>query len=54
MLTLLHYLPHMLFGGLGALALVVLFGDERRTKRVYPERIRQQYYTWNDRSAHRD
>lgn len=54
MLTLLHYLPHIIFAGLTALALVVLFSDDRRKKRVYPEHIRQQYYTWNDRSAHRD
>ncbi len=54
MLTLLHYLPHILLSSLTLLALVVLFGDDGRKKRAYPERVRQQHYMWDDRSAHRD
>ena len=54
MLTILHYLPHILFSGLAVLALVVLFSDDDRKKRAFPQRVRQQHYTWNDRSAHRD
>ena len=54
MLTLLHYLPHFLFASLTLLALVTLFSDDGRKKRSYPERVRQQHYRWDDRSAHRD
>jgi len=54
MLTILHYLPHVLFSGLTVLALVALFSDDGRKKRAYPERIRQQHYTWNDHHPRRD
>ena len=54
MLTILHYLPHIIFSGLAALALVALFSDDGRKKRAYPQRIRQQYYTWNDHNPRRD
>ena len=54
MLTILHYLPHMLFSGLAVLALAALFSDDDRKKRAFPERVRQHHYRWDDRSAHRD
>lgn len=54
MLTLLHYLPHIIFAGLAMLALVAMFSDDGRKKRAFPERVRQQHYLWKDRSAHRD
>ena len=53
MLTILHYLPHVLFSGLAVLALAALFSDDGHKKRLYPERIRQ-HYMWDDRSVHRD
>ena len=54
MLTILHYLPHIIFSGLAMLALVALFGDDGRKKRAFPERVRQQHYQWNDQRADRD
>ena len=53
MLTLLHYLPHIIFTGLIALALVAMFSDDGRKKRLYPQRIRQ-HYVWNDHDTRRD
>ena len=54
MLTILHYLPHIIFAGLGMLVLVATFGDDGRKKRVFPERIRQQHYVWSDHDKRRD
>ena len=54
MLTLLHYLPHILISGLVVLTLIVMFGDDGRKKRVPPERLRHLHYKWNDHNAHRD
>ena len=54
MLTLLHYLPHILFAGLGLLGLIAMFSDDGRKKRVYPERVRRQHYKWNDHNTRRD
>lgn len=48
MATLLHYLPHVIFSGLILLALVPLFADDGRKKRVGPQRIRRQHYVWRD------
>jgi hypothetical protein len=53
MLTLLHYLPHIIFAGLVLLALAVMFGDSGARKRVEPQRIRQQHYTWSDHNPRR-
>ena len=54
MLTLLHYLPHALLAGLAVLALAVMFAGDGRKKRLHPQRIRQQHYTWNDHNPRRD
>ena len=54
MLTILHYLPYIIFTGLAVLALVALFSDDGRKKRLYPQRIRQQHYVWNDNHPRRD
>ena len=51
MLTLLHYLPHIIFAGLAMLALVAMFSDDGRNKRAVPERVRRRHYVWNDRDA---
>ena len=51
MLTLLHYLPHIIFAGLAMLALVAMFRDDGRRKRAVPERVRRRHYVWNDRDA---
>ena len=51
MLTLLHYLPHIIFAGLAMLALVAMFSDDGRRKRAVPERVRRRHYVWNDRDA---
>lgn len=48
MLTLLHYLPHIIFAGLAMLALVAMFSDDGRNKRAVPERARRRHYVWND------
>jgi hypothetical protein len=48
MLTLLHYLPHVIFAGLAMLALVAMFSDDGRTKSAVPERTRRRHYVWND------
>ena len=48
MLTLLHYLPHVIFAGLAMLALVAMFSDDGRNKRAGPERARRRHYVWND------
>jgi hypothetical protein len=53
MFTLLHYLPHILFAGLGMLALVAMFSDDGRRKRAVPERARRQHYVWDDHDARR-
>ena len=47
MLTLLHYLPHVIFAGLAMLALVAMFSDDGRTKSAVPERARRRHYVWN-------
>ena len=54
MFTLLHYLPHVLFSGLGMLALVAMFSDDGRPKRACPERVRRQHYVWDDQNRRRD
>jgi hypothetical protein len=54
MLTILHYLPHIIFAGLAILALVAMFSDDGRKKRAFPERVRQQHYLWNDHNPRRD
>ena len=54
MLTLLHYLPHIIFAGLAMLALVAMFSDDGRNKRAVPERARRQHYVWNDHPPRRD
>ena len=51
MLTLLHYLPHIIFAGLAMLALVAMFSDDGRRKRAVPERVRRRHYVWNERDA---
>ena len=48
MLTLLHYLPHIIFAGLAMLALAAMFSDDGRRKRIIPERVRRRHYVWND------
>ena len=48
MLTLLHYLPHIIFAGLAMLALVAMFSDDGPRKRAIPERARRRHYVWND------
>jgi hypothetical protein len=48
MLTLLHYLPHIIFAGLAMLALVAMFSDDGRNKHAVPERARRRHYVWND------
>ena len=48
MLTLLHYLPHVIFAGLAMLALVAMFSDDGRTKSAVPERARRRHYVWYD------
>jgi hypothetical protein len=48
MLTLLHYLPHIIFAGLAMLALVAMFSDDGRNKSAVPERARRRHYIWND------
>jgi len=48
MLTLLHYLPHIIFAGLAMLALVAMFSDDGRNKRAIPSRARRPHYVWND------
>jgi hypothetical protein len=53
MFTLLHYVPHILFAGLGMLALVAMFSDDGRRKREFPERVRRQHYVWSDHDARR-
>jgi hypothetical protein len=53
MFTLLHYVPHILFAGLGMLALVAMLSDDGRRKREFPERVRRQHYVWNDHDARR-
>ena len=53
MLTLLQYLPYLLVAGLVCFILMIVAGGgERRTD--YRRAPRQQYYRWNDKSAHRD
>ncbi len=53
MLALLQYLPYLLVAGLIGLILMIFSGGgERRTD--YRRAPRQQYYRWNDKSAHRD
>ncbi len=52
MLTLLHYMPHIIFAGLGMLALVAMFSDDGRKKRAFPERARRQHYVWDDHNPH--
>lgn len=54
MLTLLHYVPHILFAGLGLLGLIAMFSDDGRKKRVFPERVRRQHYTSNDHNPRGD
>jgi hypothetical protein len=54
MFTLLYYLPHILFAGLGMLALVAMFSDDGRRKRAVPERVRRQHYVWDDYNPRRD
>ena len=54
MLTLLHFVPHILFTGLGLLALVAMFSDDGKKKRAYPERVRRQHYVWNEHDARRE
>lgn len=54
MLTILHYVPHVIFAGLGMLALVAMFSDDGRKKRAFPERVRQQHYQWTDYNSRRD
>jgi hypothetical protein len=54
MFTLLHYLPHFIFGGLTMLALVAMFSDDGRRTRAVPERARRQYYVWDDQNRRRD
>ena len=51
MLTLLHYLPHIIFAGLAMLALVAMFSDDGHSKRAVPERPRRRHYVWNDHEA---
>ena len=51
MLTLLHYLPHIIFAGLAMLALAAMFSDDGRRKRAVPERVRRRHYVWNERDA---
>jgi hypothetical protein len=53
MLTVMHYLPYVFFTGLGALALVVLFGGDQHKKRRFPQRIRQ-HYVWKEQDKRRD
>ncbi|MDB5809820.1 MAG: hypothetical protein JWN94_1942 [Betaproteobacteria bacterium] len=53
MTTLLHYLPHFLFFGLGLLALGALFGSDGRKKHAQPQRVRHQHYQWNDQDPRR-
>ena len=55
MITLLHYLPHVIFSGLVLLALALLFADDGRNKRT-PARVRRQHFVWQEddvRSAKR-
>ena len=54
MFTLLHYLPYVLFAGLGMLALVAMFSDDGRRKRTCPERVRRQPYVWDDSNSRRN
>lgn len=51
MITLLHYLPHVIFSGLILLALALLFADDGRNKRT-PARARRQHYVWRDDDVH--
>ena len=51
MITLLHYLPHVIFSGLILLALALLFADDGRNKRT-PARARRQHYVWQIGRAH--
>ena len=53
MLTITHFLPHIIIAGLIALALVVLFGGDDRKKRQFPQRIRQ-HYVWKEQDKRRD
>ena len=52
MLTLLHYLPYLLLGGLGLLALAVMFGDGDSKKNTRPQRVKR-HYSWNDQHPRR-
>ena len=54
MLTILHFLPYMLFAGLAFLGLAVMFGEGNSDKRPHPQRLPRQYYAWNDRNTRRD
>ena len=54
MLTILHYLPYVLFAGLAFLVLAVMFSEGGNGKRPHPQRLPRQYYTWNDRNSRRD
>ena len=53
MSTVMHYLPYVIFSGLGVLALVVLFGADRRKKRQFPQRL-HQHYVWKEKNTRRD
>jgi hypothetical protein len=53
MLTLLHYLPHFIFAGVAVLGLTVMFADDGRKKRVFPQHVRQQHYRWDDHNPRR-
>jgi hypothetical protein len=48
MLTILHYLPYFLVSGLVVLTLGVMFSEDDRKKRAFPERVRQQHYVWRE------
>jgi hypothetical protein len=53
MLTLFHYLPYLLIGALGLLALFALLSDDGRKKRTAPERVRHSHYPWEDHHPRR-
>ena len=52
MLTLLHYVPHLIFSGLILLALFAMFSDDGSKRRRQPQKLKQ-HYTWSDHNPRR-